>query len=146
MTNIADSSDQKFEGYIADIDIEENSLQHHPVPSNIQRVKVVVDFLWFILSQNSLVISQDSSMENFQQSLCDVMDPLTGLWKSSEGIKWTVTEEIVSVPTEEYIKLVEQSVLLLGQAFNTIMYGRQLNILKPLTKDLKKAKHIMLIY
>lgn len=146
MTNIADYSDQKFEGYIADIDIEENSLQHHPVPSNIHRVKVVDDFLWFILSQNSLVISQDSSMENFQQSLCDVMGPLTGLWKSSEGIKWTVTEEIVSVPTEEYIKLVEQSVLLLGQAFNTIIYGRQLNILKPLTKDLKKAKYIMLIY
>lgn len=69
--------------------------------------------------------------------MCDVTEPLSKLCKGLEDIKQKISEETVSVPIEEYIKLVKQSVLLLGQAFNTITYGRPLNVLKPLMKDHK---------
>ena len=82
-------------------------------------------------------------MKKLQQKLHDVMGPLSRLWKGLEYIKQTGPKETVSVPTEKYIILVEQSVLLLGQVSYTIIYGGRLNILKPLIKDPKKAKHIL---
>ena len=88
-------------------------------------------------------MSHDLSMEKCQQKLYDVMDPLFTLWKGLEDIKRKGFEETVSVPIEEYIKSVEQSAFLLGQAFSNITYGRRLNILKPLIKDREKAKHIL---
>ena len=71
------------------------------------------------------------------------MGPLSRLWKALQDIKQTGPKETVSVPIGKYIILVEQSELLLGQASYTIIYGGRLNILKPLTKDPKKAKHIL---
>ena len=82
-------------------------------------------------------------MEKLQLKLRDVMGPLSRLWKGLEDIKQAGPKETVSVPTEKYIILVEQSVLLLVQVSYTIIYGGRLNILKPPIKDPKKAKHIL---
>ena len=68
---------------------------------------------------------------------CD--GPLSRLWKGLKDIKRTGPEETVAVPIEEYIKLVEQSILVLGQASSTVTNGRRLNILK----DPKDAKPIL---
>ena len=47
------------------------------------------------------------------------------------------------VPVEDHIKLTEQTVLLLGQASNSILYSRRLQILKTLIKDSKIANNIL---
>ena len=70
-------------------------------------------------------------MEKFKHKLCDVIGPLTGLWKGLEAIKRKGLQETVSVPIEKHIQLAKQCVLFLGQASNTKMYGSRLNILKP---------------
>ena len=44
-SDMADYANRQFEVYIPDKDIEENVLENHPVPSNIQEVKSVDDFL-----------------------------------------------------------------------------------------------------
>ena len=41
--------------------------------------------------------------------MCDVTEPLSKLFKGLEDIKQKISEETVSVPIEEYIKLVKQS-------------------------------------
>ena len=76
-----------MEVYIPDVDIEECSLQNNPVSSHNQGVKVVDNFIRFILSQNSLFMIDDSSMEKFQQKLHAVVDPLSRLLKGLEDIK-----------------------------------------------------------
>lgn len=72
---MVDYVNRQFEVYILHVDIEESLLLHHLVPFNIQGVEVVDDCLRSILSQNSLVKSQDSSKDKFQQKVCDVMVP-----------------------------------------------------------------------
>ena len=47
------------------------------------------------------------------------------------------------MPAQDPFKLIEQIVLLLGQASNSILYSRRLQILKTLIKDPKKAKNIL---
>lgn len=53
-------------------------------------------------------------MEKFQRKLRDVIGRLFRLWKGLEDVKQRGPEKTVSIPIEKYIKLVEQSILLLG--------------------------------
>ena len=81
-------------------------------------------------------------MKRFQQKNLDRVGHLSRLWKGLEDIK-NVPDNTVPVPVEDHIKLIEQRVLLLGQASNSILYSRRLQILKTLIKDPKKAKNIL---
>ena len=80
-------------------------------------------------------------MEKFQQKILDVLGPLSRLWKGLEDIK-NAPGDTVPMSVEDHIKLIEQTVLLLGQASNSILYSRRFQILKTLIKDPKKAKNI----
>ena len=81
-------------------------------------------------------------MEKFQQKILDVLGPLSRLWNGSKDIK-NAPDDTVPVPAQDPFKLIEQIVLLLGQAWNSILYSRRLQILKTLMKDPKKAKNIL---
>ena len=72
----------------------------------------------------------------------DVLGPLSKLWKGLKDIK-NAPHDTVPVPAEDHIKLIKQTVFLLGQALNLILYSRRLQILKTLIKDPKKAKNIL---
>ena len=48
------------------------------------------------------------------------MEPLCRLWKGLEDIK-KAADNTVPEPVEDYIKLIEQTVLLLDQALNSIL-------------------------
>ena len=81
-------------------------------------------------------------MEKFKQKILDVLGPLSRLWNGSKDIK-NAPDDTVPVPAQDPFKLIEQIVLLLGQASNSILYSRHLQILKTLIKDPKKAKNIL---
>ena len=77
-------------------------------------------------------------MKKFQQTILDVLGHLSRLWKGLEDIK-NAPGDTILVPIEDHIKLNEQTVLLLGQASNSILYSRRLQILETLIKDPKKV-------
>ena len=81
-------------------------------------------------------------MEKFKQKILDVLGPLSRLWNGSKDIK-NAPDDTVPVPAQDPFKLIEQIVLLLGQASNSILYSQRLQILKTLIKDPKKAKNIL---
>ena len=81
-------------------------------------------------------------MEKFQQKVLYVVGPLSRLWKGLEDIK-NAPDDTVLVPVEDHVKLVKQTVLLLVQVSNWILYSRRLQKLKTLIKDPKKAKNIL---
>ena len=132
---------QLFEKYIPDKDIEESLLVENPVPSNINVVRQLDDFVKSIVHQSN-VIPMDSIMEKFQEKLRDVLGPLCKAWDSLEKVKTSNSTEI-EVPVEELITLVEKSVLLIGHTSNCISYNRRLNILKVITKDPRKAQSLL---
>ena len=61
-------------------------------------------------------------MEKFQQKILDVLVPLSRLWKELEDIK-NAPDDTVPLPVENRIKLIEETVLLLGQVSNSILYN-----------------------
>ena len=81
-------------------------------------------------------------MEKFKQKILDVLGPLSRLWNGSKDIK-NAPDDTVPVKAQDPFKLIEQIVLLLGQASNSILYSQRLQILKTLIKDPKKPKNIL---
>ena len=53
------------------------------------------------------------------------------------------SDEAVEVALEKFVTLVEQVILLLGQASLSLLYTRRLNILKMIMKDPGKAKTML---
>ena len=139
---MADYINHQFECFIPEKDVEENPLVLQLVPENVRGVKKLNDFVKSIMRQSAQALNQDAIMEKFQQKILYVLGPLSRLWKGLEDIK-NAPDDTVPVPVEDHIKLIEQTVLLLGQASNSILYSRRLQILKTLIKDPKKAKNIL---
>ena len=68
-------------------------------------------------------------MKKFQQKILDVLGPLSRLWKGLQDFK-SAPDDTVPVRVENHIKLIEKTVLPLGQVSNSILYSRRLQIIK----------------
>ena len=72
------------------------------------------------------------------------MGPLGKLWldfDTSNIRKGNSSDD--SLDIYDCLDTVEKSITLLGQAFVTTVYHRRMTILYNLTKDLKRAKHLL---
>ena len=138
---MADYANHQFESFISEKNAEENILILQHVPENFRGVKKLDDFVKFIMKQSAQALNQNATMEKFQLKVLDVLWSLSRLWKGLEDIK-NAPDFTVSVLVEDHINLVEQTLLLLGQASNSILYSQRLQISKTLIKD-QKAKSIL---
>ena len=139
---MAEYANNHFNSYIPEKVIEEQLLTENPVPSNIQQVKPLDDFIRSLLSSQT-VRTSDHQMEKFQGKILEVMDPLSRLWKGLEDIRKAPSDETVELPVDKFVTLVEQVILLPGQASLSVSYTRRFNILKMITKDPRKAKAML---
>ena len=74
--------------------------------------------------------------KNFKQKTLDVMGPFLRCKKGLEDIK-NAPDDTVRKPAEDYIKLTDQTVLLLVQALSSILYSRRLQIYQKINKHEK---------
>ena len=109
-----------FEYFIPETDVKENHLILQPVPENVRDVKEFGYFVKPIIGQRAQVLNQDATTEKLQQKILDVLGLLSSLWKGLEDIK-NAPDDTVPVSVEDHIKLIEQTVLLIGQASNLIL-------------------------
>ena len=63
------------------------------------------------MGQSTQVLNRNATMEKSQQKILDIIGTRSRSWKGLEDIKNT-PDDIVSVPVEDHIKLIEQTVLL----------------------------------
>ena len=135
---MTDYANLHFKYCIPDKDNNEKILTENPVPSNLQEVPVLDDFVKTLLVSQT-VITTDHQMEKFHEKNLQVMGPLSRLWKGLEDVR-NESSEAAKVPVDTFATLIEQTILLLGQASLSVSYARHLNILKTLQKDPRKAK------
>ena len=140
-SSMADYANLPFKNHIPDKDINEKIFTENPVPSNLQVVLALDDFVKTLLVSQT-VITTDHQMEKFQEKILQVMGPLSRLWKGLEDAR-NESSEAVEVPVDTFATLIEQTTLLLGQASLSVSYARRLNILKTLLKDPRKAKTLL---
>ena len=95
----------------------------NPVPSNLQQVKPLDDFIRSLLPSQTVTTS-DHEIERFQEKILEVMGPSSRLWKGLEDIRKAPSDEAVEVPVDKFVTLVEQVILLLGQSSLSVSYIR----------------------
>ena len=75
---MADYANLPFKNHIPDKDINEKIFTENPVPSNLQEVLALDDFVKTLLVSQT-VITTDHQMEKFQGKILQVMGPLSRL-------------------------------------------------------------------
>ena len=110
---MAEYANHHFNSYVPDKDIEEQLLTENPVPSNLQQVRPLGDFIRSLLPSQTVTTS-DHQMERFQGKILQVMGPFSRLGKGLEDIRKAPSDETVEVPVDKFVTLAEQVILLLG--------------------------------
>ena len=73
---MADYANLNFKNYIPDKDINEKILTENPVPSNLQEVPVLDDFVNALLVLQT-VITTDHQRDKFEEKIWQIMGPLS---------------------------------------------------------------------
>ena len=77
---MAEYANNHFSSYVSDKDTEEHVLTENLVPSNLQQVKPLDEFIRSLLSSQTFMTS-DHQMEIFQEKVLEVMGRLSRVWK-----------------------------------------------------------------
>ena len=135
--------------HVADKEIKEQVLVDNPIPSNIKRTPVLDNYIKELLLENkrSLTLNHEETLKCLQDKFGNVLGPLLRLWNIMEEEKEALINELGdeedSSPVIAISALFEQSILLLGQAFNSTSYFRRKNILETLIDGKTKVKEIL---
>ena len=142
--------------FLTEKQIEEAIGKEFPVPSNVSIEKELDSYLRSILNERKQkqCLSMDKAFQEIQKKIGLVYGPLTTLWnyfenernftKSVEDSDENVDELESTLDSQnELCNVIEMSITLLGQAFNTSSYYRRRNILSAIVHDRKQVKEIL---
>ena len=87
-------------------------------------------------------VGQDAMFERIQCKNINVMGPLAKLWLLIQNAL-SLQEEEVPIELHEVKEYVEQSILLLGQATNSMTYHRRYNMLSVLNCAPQQSKEML---
>ena len=131
-TSLEEYLKENFEKFIPEKNIKESILAHHPKPENMVPGRKLDCYLQDLLKdkKKSQELAIDATLEKIQSKTDDIMGPLSRLWTSVNNVVTGGTEdEDNRLHVEEALKLIEQTILLIGQSHNTILYERRKNVL-----------------
>ena len=142
---MAKYTNDHFNKFIPEKNLQESILVENPVPFNLHPPRKMNEFMRDLIFEKragSLEVAADSNLVKLQQKLLDVMGPLSKVWNIVQKASNSCFEQIeVSLP--EILTNLDQTVMLLGQAFNNISYTRRFNALKQITGDPRKTKQLL---
>ena len=114
------------------------------VPENINPVKTLDDFVKDALKDKKKQkdLNFDNVLEKSQGQNGSVMGPSSKIWTAIESAR-LLQEDSVEVEPKEIQEFVEQTVLLLGQASNSISYYRRFCMLWSLTNSPQQSQKML---
>ena len=107
-------------------------------------MKKLDNFLRDILKEKCKINEQNirNVLEKIQRKAVDVMGRLSKLWNILEGAKGE-EEDAFQISTNDLLHHIEQTVLLLGQSSNAIIYHRRLNVLGSVMNSQYQVKSML---
>lgn len=141
---------KQMNNFIKPSDLEESITSDCPPPKNLEKVKVLDESFKELLNETGkkVVVEQDEILMNIQKRVWDVLGPFCSLWMNMEEDKDKVIKddevpEDIKMGAEVASTTFEQTVTLIGQLVNHILYQRRFMILSAMFNDKKKAKQLL---
>ena len=125
-----------FDTYIKKADLIKAALIQTRISENINPMETLDDFLKDILKDKKMQkdLNFDKVLEKIQGRNRSVMGSLSKIWTAVNSARLS-KEDLLEVDLKEVQEFVEQTVLLLGQASNSISYYRRFYMLLALTNS-----------
>ena len=120
-------SQKRFATYVPEKDLKDSIMNENPVPLNIHKPHVLDDFLKELMEEQnkSYQINIEKMLERLQHKTVNIMGPLSRVSLSLDNTIYNKKRK-VETTLEDLNKLVEQTVVLLGEAYNALTYQRRL--------------------
>ena len=124
--------------------MKETILCQNPISAYLDNVKKLGNFLRDILKEKCKINKQHirNVLEKIQRKAADVMGSLSKLWNILEGAKGA-EEDAFQISINDLLHHTEQTVLLLGQSSNAIIYFRRLNVLGSVINSQYQVKSML---
>ena len=159
-TELAEYAIKQMNSYINGNDINDEILYQYPVPDNLNNKKDMDSNIKSLLTEMKAkeTLSLDKAFESIQDKVLNIFGPFSQVWEFLEIQKDNAIQQTSNMPKEELTdevkdmlrsakdcsRLMDMTVTLLGQAFNTISYYRRRNALLSILKgDKSKVKDMM---
>ena len=125
---------------IQEKDLKESILKTIPVPSNLQEVRRMDEFMAQLLKEKRqhILLHQNAIYEKIQTKNMDVMGPLC---KLSESLETANKEQDSSVSINDLTKFVTQSIM--GQKNIVLSYHRHVSALDGVMENTIQAKSML---
>ena len=122
--------------FIPEKDVQEQILDIHPVPTNINKPPELDPVLETMLKSRykNECIKEDDNLKRTQVKIRDALGPLSKVWSLMEDLIHN-NEVKRFMDTQEVGEAIEQTNLLLGQAQVSLLYYRRMNILTELSSN-----------
>ena len=128
-----------FEKYVSDKELKDSITLHSPVPTNLPKAKNVDDYFVELLEdqRKKKKTTLDDTFKKLQSKILTIMEPLSKVW-------YIVEESLVGssgkFAVDEMSQYINQTILLIGQVFNSVSYSRRSNVLTEVGTEKVKAK------
>ena len=128
-------------GYVQSI--LKNILNDYPVPESMEGRKTIDDYLkeMVIEAKKSRELEQDRSLEKIQQQVLNIMGPLSKLWVGVDEIE--MIPKFGRMSLEDLSTAIEQAIVSVGWASQSITYERRYNVLISLLRVPRKSTSIL---
>ena len=126
--------------FVQDRNLKDSILNENPVPTNITKLRKLDEYYKELLEENSAKseLAIDSTQEKIQSKTLNIMWSLSKLFSRFDQVL-AQENNMLQLDLNELTQYLEQSVMVVGQAFNVITYIRRLNV-HSAVKDEQKAK------
>ena len=126
--------------FVQDRNLKDSILNENPVPTNITKLRKLDEYYKELLEENSAKseLALDSTQEKIHSKTLNIMWPLSKLFSRFDRVL-AQENNMLQLDLNELTQYLEQSVMVVGQAFNVITYIRRLNV-HSAVKDKQKAK------
>ena len=131
-----------FEQYVSDKKLKDSITFNSPVPTNLPKVKNMDDYFVELLEdqRKKKEIVLDDTFKKLQSKILMIMTPLSKVW-------YTVEESLAvgsrKFDVDEMSQCIDPTILLIGQAFNSVSYSRRMNVLIGVGTEKVKAKNTL---
>ena len=127
---MAKCAKENFDRFLSEKDLKENILKENPLARSIDPVKIL-DHPFPKAVEGRQEALADKNLETAQPKIRDVMSPMCRLCTIIEKVAARENSEKKKdqISLEDVIRLIEKSVMLLGEANNKVAYVRCLNVL-----------------
>ena len=117
-----------FEKYVSDKELKDSITLNSPVPTNLPKAKNMDDFFTELLEDQTKKkeIALDDTFKKLQSKILTVIGPFSKVW-------YTIEESLDGgsrkFDVEKMSQYIDQTILLIGQVFNSLSCSRRMNVL-----------------